>query len=386
MSTKKIVNNNIEDVYPLTPLQEGMLFHSLMDQGSTAYVIQFSYDVKIKLDVEYIEQALELLSQRFSALRTSFFYKKLDKPRQVVLKRRKPEFTAYDWSDKDRDEAFEDYSKLLNDDVARGFDLQKDTLLRASYIELRDSSKLVLSMHHIIMDGWCTQKIFSNFWEYYSELSEGRNFDIMVELVEQERNSKLDYNEYIKWLSKQDKKAALKYWSGLLSDYDSSTDLLPIKKPEDNDEQISKVFFELNEKSTEKLRKLASKCGCTINVISETAVGLMLQQYNRTNDAVFGKVVSGRNADIADIEEMIGLFINTVPVRVKYEKDTTVSELLKKQQDQFTENSNYDFCSLADVQSLSDQGSELIKVLFVFENYNSGSESDEGSGEESCEA
>ena len=115
---------------------------------------------------------------------------------------------------------------------------------------------------------------------------------------------------------------------------------------------MKEVFAETNTEITEKLKGVAEKAGTTINTVTETAVGIMLQAYSGSKDVVFGKVVSGRNAPIMGIENMVGLFINTIPVRVTAEKEETVAELIKKQQEKGTESTNYDYCSLADIQRM----------------------------------
>ena len=152
-------------------------------------------------------------------------------------------------------------------------------------------------------------------------------------------------------------------------------------KAESTEEQMREVWANVDIATTEKIKNVAERVGSTINTVAETAVGIMLQSYSGSKDVVFGKVVSGRNADIPGIEDIVGLFINTIPVRVTAENGETVTELIKRQQKKSIESTNYDYCSLADIQKKTAQGSELIKVLYVFENYGSGSE--EGNSENS---
>ncbi len=371
------INKNIENVYQLTPLQAGMLFHSIYDKRSTAYVVQNVFSVDYNMDNKSISQALELLSRRYSILRTAFIYEGMKDIYQVVLSERFPEMKYYDFIELKNEIKKEKLDNIILDDIKRGFDLKNDTLIRVIHIRYADGiDKIIFNMHHIIADGWCCQKLFSDFYNYYLQLKTGKSYKVLESEIENERNLSSDYGEYIKWLEKQDKEKAKKYWQKEMESYDNVIDIRPMKIPESTEDQCRKCFVKLNKKTTEKLKLLARKAGSTINIAAETAVGIMLQRYSGSNDVVFGKVVSGRNADIPGIEDMVGLFINTIPLRVEAGKDETIIGLLKKQQKKSIESANYDYYSLAEIQNMTIQGAELIKVLYVFENYDSGLKND----------
>ncbi|MBG9454987.1 hypothetical protein ABE61_13200, partial [Lysinibacillus sphaericus] len=164
----------------------------------------------------------------------------------------------------------------------------------------------------------------------------------------------------------------------LLDDYDSDCEITPMNKPkESSDEQMRRQRIAVDRKVTSTLQRIAEQNGSTINTVAEVICGIMLQVCTRNQDVVFGKVVSGRNADIKGIEDMVGLFINTIPVRVRTEDKMSIRELLKKQQEQGNESTSYDYYSLAEIQNETLQGTELIKVLYVFENHMSGLESEQ---------
>ncbi|MCI6890226.1 MAG: condensation domain-containing protein, partial [Ruminococcus sp.] len=384
MAKKSIVNKNIENVYTLTPLQEGMLFHNIYETGSSAYVLQSVFEIKSVMNEEILKQALSLVSQRFSVLRTSFFYEKVDKPRQVVLRKRDPEFISVDLSSKTNEEQKESLTELLRKDVKRGFDLQRDTLLRVHYIIMGNTSKLVLTMHHIIIDGWCMNIVFNKLISYYYELQEIKPFSkVEKEMLDDKRND-TEYSEYITWISNQDNNAALSYWTKYLEDYDSSCEIAPMIKPEFSDEQMKRVYASVDEISTQRIKKYVEDNESTLNTFAEVAVGILLQEYSRSRDVVFGKVISGRNANLPGIENMVGLFVNTIPVRVKTDNNITFGECMRQQQYDDLQCLTYDYCSLAEIQSRTPQGRELIKVLYAFENYNSGmagSDSDNSEGD-----
>ena len=371
------INKKIENIYPLTPLQEGMLFHSLYNKNSTAYVVQNVFSVDYNMEPKSVEQALKLLSDRHSVLRTSFVYEGIKDVYQVVLVERFPEVKYYDFSGLDNVTKRKRLDKIISDDLKRGFDLKKDTLLRAIHIRYDDGvDKLVFNTHHIIADGWCIQKVFKDFYKYYSEIKK-KSYEVIRDEIKNEKKDIPDYGKYIKWLMNQDKEKARKFWKKELDGYESNCEIKPMDKPSATEEQMRVLSIEVNVKDTEKLKKVAERSGSTINTVAEIAVGIMLQKYSGNNDVVYGKVVSGRNADIPGIEDIVGLFINTIPVRVVTETNDTAVELIKKQQKKSIESTNYDYYSLADIQGLTAQGTDLIKVIFVFENYNSDSDSDD---------
>ena len=372
------INNKIENVYSLTPLQEGMLFHTTYDLNSTAYLLQSVISFNYNIDLKYLTEALNLLSKRYSVLRTSFIYKGMKDIYQVVLRERVPEIKEYDFSNLENETKEKEINRIITDDLNRGFDLKNDTLLRLIHIKYSEGvDKLIMTMHHIIVDGWSHKKLIGVLYDYCSQLSNGKSYIELENEINHEKSLSNDYEEYIKWLLKQDKEKAKKYWEDELEGYDNDADIKPINKPVFTEEQVRKISGEVSVETTEKLKVAAGKCESTINAVAETAVGIMLQVYTGSNDVVFGKVVSGRNADIPGIENMIGLFINTIPIRVTADKDQTISELINKQQKKGTESTNYDYYSLADIQQTTAQGSELIKILYVFENYSSGSQEDE---------
>ncbi|WP_242838310.1 condensation domain-containing protein, partial [Ruminococcus flavefaciens] len=371
------INSKIENVYRLSPLQEGMLYYNLVDNSSSAYSLQNLLSVKYNMDHDILKQALSLLSERFSVLRTAFVYEGMKEILQVVLKNRDPEVNYIDITDYDEALKKEKVDELVLKDLQRGYDLKEDSLIRVLHIKYASGEdKILFSLHHIIVDGWCINTLFQKFLYYYSKLSNGETYEKISQEVAAEKNSSCEYSEYIKWLQRQDQSKALEYWKNELEGYDSDAEIKALNKPEPSVEQMRELYGETDAETTEKIIRITEKNESTINVAAEAAVGILLQRYTGSNDVVFGKVVSGRNAPINGIEDMVGLFVNTIPVRVCVDEKITVSELIKIQQEKGTESTNYDYCSLAEIQSKIAQGSELIKVLYVFENYASGAFTD----------
>jgi len=363
------MNKQIESIYSLSPMQEGMLYHKMYNDNSTEYFVRSVMKLRGKLDISKVRKSLDLLSVKYEILRTTFVIpKKGDRPWQVVLKDREIELNVIDLST--NESPAKEIEKIKEDDLGRGFDLEKDSLLRMTIIKLSlDENIMLWSFHHIILDGWCISLLLTDFIEKYSALRNGEEFNNLKEKVNHEKSEIASYEEYIKWLEKQDKESALKYWDELLEGYLDVAEIAPIGKMREIKEEMKTCMIHTTKELADKVKKLAKENNITISTILESGLGILLQKYNRNNDVVFGKVVSGRNADIIGIDKSLGLYINTIPVRIKNEEDITCEELFKRINKQGIDSSSYDFCSLAEIQNQSNLRNGLIKVLFAFENY-----------------
>lgn len=343
----------IERIYPLTPMQEGMLYEKLLDENSMSYVIQ----QVIRLDYvnpDHMKQALEALVAKHDILHTVIKHKGVSVARQVLLKERKPEFVYLEAENE------EQYEQIKNDDIARGFDLEEDALLRMSIVKVaEDDYRMLLTSHHIVSDGWSVSIMYGDLVKFYNTLESG-------EQIEPENGGR--FEDFVQHIAEKDKAESISYWTELLTDYQEDVDILPMGTV-DKAEEKENVKVELSEENAQKALKICSELGVTINTLLEAVWGILLQKYNRTEDVVFGKVVSGRNVKVDRIEDMIGLFINTIPVRVKTEKNETFKELVIDLQKQGLSSDEHSYCSLADIQSTSCMGNKLINTLMAFENY-----------------
>ena len=332
---KSALNGEIEKIYELSPLQAGMLFHNLKNPKSTEYVIQNTYRIGNVINGDFAKEALILLSEQYKVLKTAILSEGISEPLQVIYKDRIPEYIEIDIRDKDSALKDEVYREVARKEVERGFHLEQDSLMRVTCIKYGEQdTRLIWTMHHIIVDGWCMNTLLEQFFLYYNGLKDGRR------ALEFERDIKtgmnVEYSSYIHWLRKQDKEKARDYWKKLLADYDNVCDIPAIVEPENTIDQVHRLSIKVDKMTTAKMRKCADDNSSTINTIVEVVCGILLQNWNRTEDVVFGKVVSGRNADIAGIENMIGLLINTIPTRVHTENGMAIRELIKIQQRQET--------------------------------------------------
>jgi amino acid adenylation domain-containing protein/non-ribosomal peptide synthase protein (TIGR01720 family) len=359
---------DINDIYELTPMQTGMLFHALKDKESTAYFEQMVFSIKGDIDKNVLQESLNRLVERYDILRTVFYYEGVDQPLQIVLQQCSTNIYFEDIAHLNKEAQTQYLKEFYLKDREKGFDLTGQRLIRASLIKTGNHSyQLVWSFHHILMDGWCTGIIFNELTQIYNALLTGE--PLKLEPVTQ-------YVDYIKWLNTRDKQEGLEYWQEYQAGYESPAGLTRsgtrAQKILNNDNikyELGEYVFRLEELLTDALMRTAVKNNVTINTVIQTIWGILLQRYNQTDDVVYGVVVSGRPPELEEVERMIGLFINTVPVRIQAHSNTTFSQLLHQVQQNASLSKSYEYLPLTEIQSLSFPKGELIDHIMVFENY-----------------
>ncbi|MEW5067985.1 plipastatin non-ribosomal peptide synthetase PpsC [Bacillus subtilis] len=348
----------IQDIYPLSFMQEGMLFHSLYDEQSRAYFEQASFTINGQLDLERFQKSMDAVFGRYDIFRTAFIYKNVAKPRQVVLKQRHCPVHVEDIShlnERDKEHCTEAFKEQ---DKSRGFDLQTDVLMRISILKWApDHYVCIWSHHHILMDGWCLGIVIKDFLHIYQALGKGQFPDLPPVQP---------YGTYIKWLMQQDREEAAEYWKKRLQHFEKASPL-PKRTDQMSDGTLQQITFTIPEKETSELQKIAAACGATLNTVFQALWGIMLQKFNRRDDAVFGSVISGRPSELKDVENMVGLFINTIPIRVQSDF-LSFSDLVSRMQKDMTEAEAYSYFPLYDIQAQSALKQELIDHIIVFEN------------------
>ena len=225
---------------------------------------------------------------------------------------------------------------------------------------------MIWTFHHIIVDGWCIAILIGDFTKFYNRLKAGENVKVIQKKLDSENLWEPQYKDYVELL--QDKDEGMNYWENLLSGYDEMVEVKPIKELRGELEAKREKCI-INPAETKVLIEAAKQQHVTVNTMVETALGILLARYNNVEDVVYGKIVSGRDVELKGIDSMVGLFINTIPVRVQCEKDKTSREILLEQQKQGTESITFSNCSLSKVQNLTRQKQDLIHVLFAYENY-----------------
>ncbi|MCY9105701.1 amino acid adenylation domain-containing protein [Bacillus inaquosorum] len=354
----------IQDIYPLSHMQEGMLFHSLMDVSSKAYVEQTSFTITGNLCIDSFLKSLNLLVSRYDIFRTIFIkeVQDLTGPQQVVLSNR--ELTVYreDFSHLADHEQQALIDAFMTKDREKGFNLQKDPLMRLALFDRGNSQyTCVWTHHHIIMDGWCLGIILKEFFSMYDSLK--NNSPVRL-------GSTVPYSRYIEWLGEQDQEETAAYWSEYLKEYGNTASIPRINpRPADGDYKADQISFSLAPEMVEKLTEAAQNWGVTLNTLFMSMWGVLLHRYNAADDAVFGSVISGRPSAIDGIESMVGLFINTIPVRIRSAESMTFSSLAKAVQEDILASEQHGYYPLYEIQNHSLLKQGLIDHIFVFENY-----------------
>jgi iturin family lipopeptide synthetase C len=355
---------DVEDVYTLSPMQEGMLFHSLLDATSESYFEQKTLSLKGRLDLFNLEKSVNQLIERHPVLRSIYLHVGYKRPIQVVRKERKLDFIYKDvreeWLENKADELLSSYQLA---DRKETFNLSKDMLMRITVLQTADDAfEMIWSHHHILMDGWSTNIIWNELKTIYASNIKGEKNTLPA--VKK-------YGEYIAWLEKTDHQLASEYWRNYLNAYDKVVSL-----PKNESKSLNKLSFKLaseqcvlSETQTNGLHDISREYGITLNTILQTVWGILLNKYNNATDAVFGAVVSGRPAIIDDIERMVGLFINTIPVRIRYEEGEQLGSALQRIQKNAMESESYQTHSLSAIHASTSLGRELFDHVLVFENY-----------------
>ncbi|MFS0723484.1 amino acid adenylation domain-containing protein [Paenibacillus sp. 1P07SE] len=349
----------IQTIYPMTPLQEGMLFQQSAEGQQTAYIEQRALTLKGEVRAAELEQAIDHLAARHDSLRTVFSQKPGKRGMQVVLKGRRWRLAQHDLTAGEEPEREERLSVLLAEDLAHGFNPAKDQLIRFALVRMGEADyRLIITFHHALMDGWCLGPLFGELLELYGALTRGEE-PVLPEPVPLEG--------YLEWLGKRDRESALAYWSGTLAGAEQPPGL-PGYAPagEGQPYELREQTFTLPASLSRELGVLAGDHGATLSTLIQTVWGLLLQRYHNTDDAVFGTVVSGRPPEVPGIESMIGLFINTVPCRVASSGEETLGGLLRRMQEEALNAQQHAFSPLYEVQART---GIRIDHLVVFENF-----------------
>lgn len=367
-----VPHHRVDSIYDTTPMQQGLLFHSLMDGSGASYTNQLYCDVVGELDVGAFHSAWQEVVRRHSVFRTRFVALDSETPQQLVLTNAPLFFAEEDWrglSPQQQQGALQDYRYA---DKNAGFDLTKAPLIRVHLLRLaEDRYHLLWTHHHLLTDGWCTSLIFSEVMQAYAAFRADQTPELPTVV---------SYENYLAWLRRQDPKQAKLFWKKQLKSIGKGTllDSIEIAGGNNNPDWDSgssdaygEVTFEVPSSLTKQLEAVASSNQSTLNVVLHLAWGYLLHRYQQDNTVVFGATVSGRPADVSGIEQIVGLFINTLPVRMDFYPELTIGELLRSHHRQNVARDEFAYLSLSEIlqQRKSGDTGQLFDTLFVFENY-----------------
>ncbi len=346
-------------------MQQGMLFHSLYAPESGVYVEQMSCRLQGDLDSAAFIRAWEVLLQRHDVLRTGFISQGLKEPVQLVHRRVTLPVKELDWREFTAVQQKIMLENLLTAERQTGFDLTKPPLMRLALAQTGENAYcFVWTYHHILLDGWSLPILFQELFVLYEWLRRGE---------EPPLPRPRPFRDYIAWLRRQDKDKAAAFWQKTLKGFHTPTPLV-VNRPataQPDDGEYSELNLALPTETMAALQNLARQEQLTLNTFVQGAWALLLHRYSGHDDVLFGATVSGRPPELPGSEQMVGLFINTLPVRAPINREQSVLEWLKTLQRQQIELRQYEYSPLVDVQGWSDVPRDLplFNSILVFENY-----------------
>ncbi|WP_344247522.1 amino acid adenylation domain-containing protein, partial [Actinocorallia libanotica] len=332
----------LEDVYPLSPLQKGLLFHALYDDGDgDVYTVQSYLDLSGPLDAGRLRDAVEAVLRRHANLRAGFWYEDLDEPVQFIPSAVDVPFTV----------AEGDPDDVLDAQWEVPFDVADPPLVRFTLVPSGPlTHRLVITAHHLLLDGWSMPVLLRELFAFYDGTPPP---------------AARPFREYLVWLQGRDAEKSALAWREALRGLATPALVAPLGSGAG---PVSELAVPLPDGLAVRVAEAAGRLGVTLNSVVQTVWGLTVGSLTGSADVVFGAAVSGRPADLEGVEDMVGLFVNTVPVRVRTDEFETFGELVRRVQDEQARLLDHHHVGLADVQRLAGTGT-LFDTLLAFENY-----------------
>ncbi len=361
----------IEDVYPLTPMQEGLLLHTLLEPGTGLYYMQDRYRINSALDPERFAQAWQAVIARHEALRASFCWNVGEDMLQVIHKPGSTPIEYLDWSADPESEQEPRLQALLKAERGAGFDLLNQAPFHLRLIRVGEARYwFMMSNHHILIDAWCRSLLMNDFFDIYMALGEGRE----AQLATPPR-----YRDYIAWLQRQNLAEARQWWQQNLQGFERTTPI-PSDRPflrehagHSGGMVVGDCYTRLDARDGAQLRELAQAHQLTVNTFAQAAWALVLRRLSGDRDVLFGVTVAGRPVETPEMQRTVGLFINSIALRVKLPEDDqrcSVRQWLSALLDSNMQLREYEYLPLVTIQEHSElpKGQPLFDSLFVFEN------------------
>jgi len=365
-SEASFMMKDIEDIYELSPLQQGMLFDSLSEENAGLYVYQMSYALHGNLNVAAFERAWQQILLRHQILRAAFHWEGLEKPVQVIHPQAALPFHVHDWRALPEAEQQRRLAACIQEKQQRGFEFTQPPLMQIDLFRRAENvQQFVWSFHHLLLDAWSTSLLLKEALAFYKAFSNGGNLQLKRPRA---------YRDYIAWYQQQDFNGVENYWRNELRGLTTPTPLSvgrlqpnahgPVVK---YDEQ----HLKLSAPAAAALRGFAQQQQLTLNTLFQGAWALLLSRYSGANDVLFGNIVSGRSIPLAGVEAMIGLFVNLLPARVQVDPEEKLVPWLKKLQAKQVEMRQYEFTPLVQVKKWGElpAGLPMFESILIFENW-----------------
>ncbi len=364
-SAARRVCPDLEDLYPLSPLQQGLLFHSAYAPESGVYIEQMRCRLRGELDGRAFRKAWQRLVARHAVLRTRFMWRDVPSPVQIVMPSADLCWLELDWQEYSGSEQAARLQQFVQEDRRLDFDFERPPLMRLALIRVApETYEVVWTHHHILMDGWCLPILLKEVLTSYHAFRSGQ---------EPAQDLPAPYRHYVAWLQQQNSADLEEFWRATLKGFTAPTLLGEDAKAEESDgvENYGAFTLTISSSTTTAIRACAQRCQVTEHTLVQGAWALLLSRYRGETDIVFGTTVSGRAAEIPGIESMVGLFINTLPLRLSVPPDAIVHQWLREILERNSTLREYEQSPLAQVQGWSEvpRGQPLFESLIVFDNH-----------------
>ena len=354
---------NVADIYPLTPTQAGILYHGLRSADPELYFEQVRFDLTGLLDPNFLRDALDIVVQRHPMLRTQFLWEGVPEPVQVVRETVTVPWEIHDWRSLGRsdEEVATGLDALAADIRADGVAFGTAPLVRVALVQLSEQrSHLLWNSHHLLLDGWSSAQVFDEWATAYHALASGHR---------PEFQPVPPFKAFVAWRRKQDVDACRSYWTEALADFTQPTPVPALHVPQSASRGHAQLIIDAG--TTTALRSLAQRQRTTLNTVLLAAWGVVLGRYHSTDDVVAGATLSGRPAELADVESIVGMFVTTLPLRLRPRAELVFEDWLAEVQSDQSNLREFQHASPAEIAGWSELGASetLFNSTFVFENY-----------------
>ncbi len=361
---RKISLANIDAIYGLSPMQEGMLFHYRYDKSTLSYVEQTKLDFEQGVNIDALQKSFEYILKKHTILRTSFISDKVKTPIQCVNKVLKLPICLVDFSMMEPGKQETEFQELLNIDLTKGFDLAKPPLMRVTLVNMgSDHYKMIWTFHHIILDGWSVAQLVSQIMEVYEKYKQGND------PVTPDEDK---FEDYIKYINARNRFEEERFWKSYLEGIKNPS-LLPFVsksiKRNIGQGRMRRINLDFSEEFSSKISAYCKQQQLTTNSLLQGVWAFLLSKYTGQKKVVFGVTVSGRPSDLLGAENKVGLYINTIPYCAKYEDRLSFEDWLRELQSNHSAAREFQYSSLSTIQKWSDVKGTFFDSILVFENY-----------------
>ena len=353
------MDDNVEYIGKLSPMQAGMLFHHLLEPDSNSYYNQVYFDVEGELDVEIMQKSFQKLCDIHQVFRTTFKYEDVEEPQQIILKKKIFNVGYTDLTSYPKAEREEKVKKFIFDDRLEGADFKNGILMKVHIFKVdRNTFRFVWGCHHILLDGWCMALIVKELFEIYESYETGN----------ENWPEEVPYSNYLKWLENDEhEEKCYEYWNKYLEEAPQTFEF-PEKKDVVKGYAPAAYTFQITEDKFCNLKAAASNAHVTVNAVIQSLWGILLCKYSNSNEAVWGSVTSGRSLNVRDVQKIIGLFINTMPMRISYQNEDSIKDILRKINKDVFMAEQFSHIQIAKLKENNGNNANYFNHILAFEN------------------